>query len=346
MNVSLFSPFSNISPGGVKTPDTSGCFVNFYKSPIWIEDMIFDWDWVVPSRTAQTYGTPLGDAIRVSLRYRNNPMTNGFVPVNLLARSENWRANTPPFLAEGESVHTTYTWHFPCPLWLPPNVPLSIEVFHQNDFVVDVAAEAQDVNITARGYLDESDEVPDYIDIPYATAFLGAVQSNVVGATTGLEPPIVEQTAQTDLFNPFTEPLNVARLQYEISVSSHGVDTSSAANANFAPTDATSAQDQTSQLLAGQNYALDRRYVMIKMTSSSGRSLIKQFVPIGSVISSNNRSLDTKSLLDPGAYYIAFLQEQMPLFTDREELPFQMRTGLSLIGTRRVTVDEALNTYR
>jgi hypothetical protein len=36
----------------------------------------------------------------------------------------------------------------------------------------------------------------------------------------------------------------------------------------------------------------------------------------------------------------------MPLFTDREELPFQMRTGLSLIGTRRVTVDEALNTYR
>jgi len=103
MNVSLFSPFSNISPGGVKTPDTSGCFVNFYKSPIWIEDMIFDWDWVVPSRTAQTYGTPLGDAIRVSLRYRNNPMTNGFVPVNLLARAENWRANTPPFLAEGES---------------------------------------------------------------------------------------------------------------------------------------------------------------------------------------------------------------------------------------------------
>ena len=86
MNVSLFSPFSNISPGGVKTPDTSGCFVNFYKSPIWIEDMVFDWDWVVPSRTAQTYGTPLGDAIRVSLRYRNNPMTNGFVPVNLLAR--------------------------------------------------------------------------------------------------------------------------------------------------------------------------------------------------------------------------------------------------------------------
>src|SRR3972149_4845384 len=171
MNVSLFSPFSNISPGGVKTPDTSGCFVNFYKSPIWIEDMIFDWDWVVPSRTAQTYGTPLGDAIRVSLRYRNNPMTNGFVPVNLLARAENWRGENPPLPPPGGSVPPPYPWPFPCPLWLPPNVPLSIEVFHQNDFVVDVAAEAQDVNITARGYLDESDEVPDYIDIPRAVIF-------------------------------------------------------------------------------------------------------------------------------------------------------------------------------
>lgn len=346
MNVSLFSPFSDISPGGVKTPDTSGCFVNFYDYPIWIENIIFDWDWTVPSRTAQTYGTPLGDAIRVSMRYRNNPMTSGFVPVNLLARTENWRASTPPFLARGETVHSTYTWRFGCPLWLPPNVPLSFEVFHQNDFVVNVPALAQDVNITARGYLDESSRPPEYIDIPYATAFLGAIQSNVVAGTTGLEPPVLEQTVQTDLFNPFTEPLNVDRLQYEISISSHGRDLVTPANANFAPTDATSAQDQTSQLLAGQNYGLDRRYVKIKMTSSSGRSLIKQFVPIGSVISSNSRSLDTKSVLDPGAYYIAFLQEQMPLFTDRQPLPFQMRTGLSLVGSRRVTRDEALNTYR
>lgn len=346
MNVSLFSPFSGISPGGVKTPDVSGCFVNFYKYPIWIEDMVFDWDFTIPTRTAQTYGTPLGDAIRASIKYRNNPMTNGFVPVNLLARTENWPESTPQMLARGEAIHSTYIWRFACPLWLPPNVPLSIEMFHQNDFTVNVQAGAQRVDVSARGYLDESAEVPDYIDIPYATAFLGQVRSNVVGGTTGLEPPVTEQTAQTDLFNPFTEPLNVDRLQYEIAVSSHGRDLVAAVNANFAPTDATSAQDQTAQLLAGQNYALDRRYVNIKMTSSSGRSLIKQFVPIGSVISSNSRCLDTKVVLDPGAYYIAFLQEQMPLFTDRQPLPFQMRVGLSLVGSRRVTVDEALNTYR
>jgi hypothetical protein len=213
VNVSLFSSFSGISPGGVKTPDTSGCFVNFYDHPIWIEDMVFDWDFTIPTRTAQTYGTPLGDAIRASIRYRNNPMTNGFVPVNLLARTENWPESTPQMLARGESIHSTYIWRFPCPLWLPPNVPLSIELFHQNDFTVNVQADAQRVDVSARGYLDESGDVPEYIDIPYATAFLGAVQSNVVAGTTGLEPPILEQTAQTDLFNPFTEPLNIARLQ-------------------------------------------------------------------------------------------------------------------------------------
>lgn len=349
MNVSLFSTFSNISPGGVKSPDATGCFVNFYKHPIWIENIVFDWDWTVPTRTQQTYGTPLGDAIRARILYRNNPMTAGFVPVNLLARSENWRTNTPQILAETQVLHSTFTWRFASPLWLPPNVPLSIEISHQNDFTVNVPAPAQQVDVTARGYWDETDGIPEYIDIPYATAFLGKVQSNVVAATTGLEPPVMEQTAQTDLFNPFTEPLNVDRLQYEISISSHGIDLSSSLNANFAPTDATSAEDQTGLLLAGQNYGLDRRYVAIKMTSSSGRSLIKQFVPIGSVIPSNSRSLDTRAVLDPGSYYIAFLQEQMPLFTERSSaplLPFQMRTGLSLVGSRRVTVDEALNTYR
>lgn len=346
MNVSLFSTFTGISPGVVKTPDASGCFVNFYKYPIWLEDVVFDWDWTVTERTAQTYGTPLGDAIRVLMRYRNNPMTSGFVPVNLLAKSTNWAANTPQLLQSGLSVHSTFTWHFAAPLWLPPNVPLSIEIFHQNDFAVNVAAPTQTVDVTARGFLDESSVPPDWIDIPYVTAFLGKVQSNVVAATTGLEPPVVEQSAQTDLFNPFTEPLNIDRLQYEISVSSHGNQGAGGANANFAPTDATSAQDQTSQLLAGQNYALDRRYVNLKLTSSAGRSLIRDFTPIGAVISSNTRSLDTKAVLGPGNYYVAFLQEQMPLFTDRQPLPFQMRVGLSLVGSRRLTRAEALGTYR
>jgi hypothetical protein len=349
MNVSLFSVLPGILPGGVGHPLSPDAFTNNYKYPVWIEDIVFDWDWAVPVRTAQTYGTPLGDAIRAKLVYRNNPLTNGFVPVNLFCRADNWVANTPQILQSGLTVHSTYTWRFPAPLWLPPNVPLTIQIQHQNDFTVAVAAPAQDVDVTFRGYLDETGVPPEFIDIPYATAFLGKVQSNVVGATTGLEPPVAEQSAQTDLFNPFTEPLNVARLQYEISISSHGNEGAGGANANFAPTDATSAEDQTSQLLAGQNYALDRRYVNFKMTSSSGRSLIRDFTPIGAVISSNNRSLDTRSVLAPGNYYVAFLQEQMPLFTDRQAnaaLPFQMRVGLSLVGSRRLSRAEALGTYR
>jgi hypothetical protein len=234
-------------------------------------------------------------------------------------------------------------WKFPTPLWLPPNVPISIEIFHQNDFVVDVAFGTQTVDVTARGYLDESADVPEYVDIPYATSFLGAVQSTVSAGTTGLAPVVTEQTKQTDLFNPFTVPLNVEKLLYEIGVSSHGLE--GVTNANFAPTDATSAQDQTSELLAGQNYALDRRYVMIKLTSATGRNLIKDFVPIGTVISATTRCLDTKAVLEPGNYYVAFLQEQMPLFTDRGTLPFQMRTGLSIVGSRRLAIDEALSTY-
>ena len=344
MNVALFSIFSAVPPGGTDGPDTSDAFVNKWPHPIYVTDVVFDWDWVVPVRTAQTYGTPLGDAIRVNMTYRNQPITNGYLPVNLLARVENWPEHSGAIIIAGRTLHSTFIWKLPQPLWIPPNVPLSIRIGHQNDFAVNVAAAAQDVDVTVRGYLDESDEVPEWVDIPYATAFLGAVQTFTGGGKTGLNL-VTERTAQTDLFNPFSVPLNAERLQYEISVSSHGFDLTNGANANFAPTDATSAQDQTSRLLNGQNYGLDRRYIAMRLTSSRGRSLIRDFSPIGAVISSTNRSLALKSILEPGHYYAASLQEQMPLFVDRQPLPFQVRTGISLVGSRRLTPAEAGVTY-
>ncbi len=347
MNVSFFSTFSAIPVSSVRSPDSTGCFVNLYGKPIWVRDITWDWDWTVPVRAAvQTYGTSLGDAIRCGIKYQNQPMTNGRIPVCLLAKATNWRAHTAPFSASGAVVHSTFTWTFASPLWLPPNVPLTIEIGHTNDFTVNSAAVDQTVDVTVRGTIDDSGLVPAYIDVPYATAFLGAVQSKVVAATTGLVPIVTEQTSPTDLFNPFSVPLNIDRMQYEISVSSHGADVAGgAANANFAPTDATSAQDQTSLLAASQNYGLDRRYVNMKLTSSRGRNLVKAYLPIGAVIPSTTRAWEARSTLAPAAYYVAFLQEQMPLFTDRGTLPFQMRVGLSLVGSRRLKTEEAFDTY-
>ena len=347
MNVALFSTFTSIPPSSVRSPDSTGCFVNLYGKPIWVRDITWDWDWEVPDRDqVQTYGTTLGDVIRCGLKYQNQQMTNGRIPVCLLAKATNWRAHTPPFSVPGEVVHSTFTWTFAQPLWLPPNVPLTIEIGHMNDFVVDSPAVDQTVDVTLRGTIDDSGLEPAVIDIPYATAFLGAVQSTVVAATTGLAPMVTEQTAQTDLFNPFSVPLNIDRMQYEISVSSHGSDELGGANnTNFAPTDATSAQDQTSLLNASQNYALDRRYVQMKLTSSHGRNLVKDFLPIGAIIPSTTRSWETRSVLDPAAYYVATLHEEMPLFTDRGALPFQMRVGLSLVGSRRLKAEEAFDTY-
>lgn len=347
MNVTFFSTFSGLSPGIVKSADAGGNFVNFYLHPVWIEDIIFNWDWTIPVRNqVKTYGAPMGDTIRARLTYANNPLTNGFVPVNLIARTDDWRENTPSMVIEGQATHSSYVWKLARPMWMPPNAKVTVQILHQNDFVVDIPAGAVVSDVCLRGRLDESDAVPAFIDLPYATAFLGAVQSTVSAGKTGVAPPVVEQTAQTDLFNPFDVPFNVDRLQYEISVSSHGKGNAGATNANFAPTDATSAQDQTGLLLSGQNYGLDRRYVTMKMTSSTGRALVKDFVPIGSVISSTDRALDTKAVLDPMHYYIAFLSSQMPLFTDLGPLPFQMRTGLSLVGSRRLTPAETFSTYR
>ena len=343
MDATIFGTIASLGPGVVKSPDAgagSGSFVNLYPYPMKVRDIILDWDWTVPSRAVQqTYGAPLGDAIRLRAVYRNHPLTNGYVPVNLLARITNWVASTPSFIQAAQVVHSTFVWRLPTPMWLPPNVPLTISALHQNDFTVQSAAtSALSLDITVRGELDESGVPPPYIDIPYGSAFLGAVQSTA-GPPTGVAPPVTERSGQGDLYNPFDQPLNVERLSYEISVSSHGKD--GATNANFAPTDATSAQDQTNQLLAGQNYGLDRRYVTMKLSASIGRALIKDLIPIGSVLSANDRSLDLKTILDPRQFYVATIVSQMPTFTDRGSQPFQMRTGISIIGSRRLTLQEA-----
>jgi hypothetical protein len=336
--------------GGVDGPDTPDAFNNKFPYPILVNDVVIDWDWNVTSRSlVKTYGAPLGDAIRISLKYKNHPLTSGLIPVRLLARITDWRSSTPPFSSatatSGNTVHSTFLWRLPRPLWMAPNTTLTVQVSHQNDFTVDIPAGPQDVDVTVRGELDESGIVPDYIDLPYASFFLGNVLSTT-GAQTGVAPVVTERTGQTDLFNPFDQPLMVDRMQYEISVSSHGKDLDNgAANANFAPTDEVSAQDQTALLNSGQAYGLDRRYVQLKMTSSKGRNLIKDFIPIGNVLSSTNRAMAANTILHPKHYYLATMQSQMPLFTDRGPLPFQMRTGLSLVGGRRLTMREADRTY-
>ncbi len=344
MNVSLFSTFTNIPAGGSRSPDNTGCFVNLFPRPLWIHDLVFDWDWTIPARgVSQTYGTPLGDAIRVSIKVGNHPMTAGFVPVCLLGQVENGRANTPALRSNAQVVHSTFTWHLPEPLWLPPNLPLTIQIQHLNDFAVNSASADQTVDVTARGVLDEQDTIPDVVDVPYAASFLTPVETDTSAGTTGVAPPVVAQSGQTDLFNPFDQPLNLERLTYEISVSSTGL--SGATRANFAPTDATSAQDQMSALTIGQNYGLDRRYVTLKMVSGKGRSIVSNYMPIGAVIASTSRSWYMHSVLDPADYLVAFISQQMPLFTDPGTIAFQMRTGLAMIGSRRLTLREFAATY-
>lgn len=342
MDALLSSSFDSIPVNGIKGPASSGCLNNFYNRPLWIRDITFSFDWTIPSRgVAQAYGTPLGDAIRASVKIGNHPMTAGFIPVCLLGPVGNARSQTPALRTAAQVTHSTFTWRLPEPLWLPPNMPISMQIQHVNDFTVASAAGDQTVQVAIRGIFDEKDTIPETVDVPYATSFLTPVETDTSGATTGVAPPVVAQSAQTDLFNPFTVPLNVERLSFEISVASTGLD--GATRANFAPTDAVSAQDQTGGLTSGQNYGLDRRYVTLKMVSGKGRGIINNYVPIGVAIPSVTRTWMMNAVLDPADYYVAFISQQMPLFT--QTLAFQMRTGLAMVGSRRLTLSEFAATY-
>jgi hypothetical protein len=240
------------------------------------------------------------------MKYMNQPITNGRIPVCLLAPSYNWRANTPPFTASGQVVHSTFTWHLANPLWLPPNVPISIEIGHQNDFAVASPADSQTVDVTVRGVADDSGVEPEYIDIPYASAFLGAVQSTVTAGRPA-SPTMPELTAQTDLFNPFTVPLSVDRFQYEISLVAQNGRGGRRGERELRPP--MPLRRKIRRRSSPRRELRSRRRYVQRSSLVAQAELIRDFLAIGAVIPRPRGRGETKTVLDPGHYYIASLRK-------------------------------------
>lgn len=338
--VLLSGVFTNVPAGVDQGPDSGAAFVNIYRQPIWVDELRFTWDDVIAAGPTFPFVSNNGDVIRAQVYYGREPLTAGFVPVNLLCRQIDPQVNAPP-LAGNTTATTSWIWKLPAPLYLPENARLDIQIQNQNDFVNAAAlsgftlngpppATTVRVNLVGRFARQHPGDV---IDVPYAAKFLGQIfGSTNGGGDSGQEPPSTEQSGPTDLVNPFNVPLAIERFIFTIGTTGRD------ANFRFIPTDGVSAQGAFS---AG----LDKRYVRMRFSTHDGLSIVNDYMPIGAVFANCDRSWEVNSVLIPQGYYVADLIEEEPIiaaFAVADSVFFLGRVSLSFQDSRKVPLAQIL----
>lgn len=273
------------------------------KTPILIDEIRFN---VSPGASTVAVRHVAGD-LRVDLRLGRTPLTNGFVPIWNLCLGVNQSfgagiASVPDQGGDFARAPSLYTWHLPRPLYIPANDHLDVTV--QNIAVHFDTSKTCRVVYAGR-VIDPKAPVPDVIDVPWATAFVGTANAAGTDAT--------EQTREHHLNNPFKVPLRVQRFIGRIS------------QVNGSRADAASA--------AAVNAAL--QYVTIRMVDSQGKVVIRDPTPFSHVFSIKDRAWTVNALLPAHGFYIAyFTEDYSPLAGNA------LQVYLSMIGHRQVRLKE------
>jgi len=143
----------------------------------------------------------LGALVGCKLELGKIPLTNGFVPIWNFNRSDNTFDESPP--PDGAVIFAEYCWRLPRPLYVPANsvVVPTFQHFGAVHFPVDVQ-----VTYSCRTVLEK----PKQVCLPYAASFVSKAM------------PVTEDSSdssrETDIYNPFSEPLKLASFVGRVSV--------------------------------------------------------------------------------------------------------------------------------
>lgn len=135
--------------------------------------------------------------ITTEILYGSLPLTNGFVPINC-----------PLYFTVGDRLRFAVTWHLPRPLYVPPNVQITINLA-RNDILAD-ADSLSNIDATVRATIvgrsmPSNWPIPPKVFAPWHTA---AVFTTPTTATTRTR----FTTQNNQLANPFNEDMRITRV--------------------------------------------------------------------------------------------------------------------------------------
>ena len=277
------------SPGGVNSISLK----NPLSTPMEIMEIKFSIQGPIPSTNVPVI---LGGTVACKLDMGQIPLTNGFVPMWSFGRSTSLSFEE---VGDNNTLMATseFSWQLPRPLYVPAGAVVTPTFQHLGLIQGSVTAR---ISYSARS-LPAGTPPSGRLAVPFAASYMSkSFDMNVAGATNSVE---------TDLTNPFAEPLYLQRFTGRVAVLINSIQ---------------SATETTVPSAAGQCFN-------IRMVDSVGRPIVRSFAPFSQVFSAVTRSweLDEKTFLDPRSYYQVFIRKDVPL---QGSAPSSILTAQAFVG--------------
>lgn len=228
----------------------------------------------------------MGGVIACKLDLGKFSLTNGFVPVWLMGRSENLWAEAiqdPNVLGDAANCTNEFTWRLAQPLYVPPGAVLVPTFQHRGLVQQDVQVR---ISYSARS-IPPGTPPPKKIVLPYAAAWV----SNTFDANESG----VDNSLETDLTNPFDEPLTIQRFSGRVVLF----------NLSTSPPQVLEA-GATGETVGTYQYD-------VRLIDSFGRPIIRNLVPFRLAFSGVTRSWEVdNALMDPRSFILAYVRKNVP----------------------------------
>jgi hypothetical protein len=306
----------------VQIPDTTR-LKNPFDTGMWLDEIRFR----VSQPTSGSVGDPDGAymAIGAEIRMGRMPLTSGYVPIGLLAKVLLGEQTTNGDLSSqliwpGAAYHT---WKLPKPLFVPAtevvipkftNIP-NYQGLGDGPLVVEVA-------LVGRVCPREM-PAPDVLCVPWAASWLSTII-----AASGQSNPVLEQSAEKDLVNPFDDPLFVERF-----IGRSALVPASLSFQTF--------EWYSAGLGVNAGPAYGDRLITVQAYDSFGNILVRDPTPFQHLFQILDRSWTVNSMLQPKGFFIFQLARD---FTNvsRPVAGLQNGVGIGMVGYRRVRTTGAV----
>lgn len=282
------------SPGGVNQ-DALRCP---FELPIEVSEIKFQ------LRSSERFS---GSAVGVRLAMGGHDLTNGYVPVFMLGRSDylrveyNNNSSADPLVRE-------FSWKLPRPMYVPPTLSVEAQFQHRgliNSDIVSTVSISGKVVPKFRG-------TPHVIQLPWAACY----------ASKGFVTPgslDSDQSRETDLVNPFDVPVRLQRMVGRVNF----FNTTLGYNADWEVSNTYFVTDD----------------LTLRMTSSDGDQIVRTDSPFASVFSPVTRTWELDgAIMPPRSFWMAYLTQAANSGINALNVPIINTALISIVGHRDVAL--------
>lgn len=173
----------------IKTPDNSSIsLANPFTAPMWVDRINF------------TFNDSMAGVIYCELKLGNEPLTDGFVPVDLLTEPQEFSV---------QRGMISSPWVLSRPIYVPENGYIQPRFYHSG--LGSVAPVTARITYIGRAF-EPGDARPDPEDLwlPYISSYIATAR---VGGSN-----YADKSSESNLRNPFAQPLDVVCLRGRIGL--------------------------------------------------------------------------------------------------------------------------------